>query len=91
MLIKYLVKEDGSVGDCKVTTSSGRSLLDDAACAIVKRHWKFKPAMQDGKPVAEFLTAEVTFQLQQQTTNSGNDPKTPIDKLKALINGTGLL
>jgi protein TonB len=61
--IKYLVKEDGSVGDCTVTTSSGKPLLDAAACAIVKRRWKFKPGMQDGKPIAEFLTAEVVFKL----------------------------
>lgn len=61
--IKYLVKEDGSVGDCTVIRSSGKPLLDDAACAMVKRRWKFKPAIQDGKPVAEFLTAEVVFKL----------------------------
>jgi len=64
VLIKYLVKEDGSVGDCTVTTPSGRSLLDAAACAMVKGRWKFKPATQDGKPVAEFLTAEVAFTLE---------------------------
>lgn len=63
VLITYLVKEDGSVGGCNVTTSSGKSLLDDAACAMVRRHWRFKPAMQNGKPVAKFLTAEVIFKL----------------------------
>ena len=61
--IKYLVKEDGTVGDCNVTTTSGKARLDDAACTMVKRRWKFKPATQDGKSVAEFLTAEVIFQL----------------------------
>ena len=63
VVVKYLVREDGSVGDCNVTTPSGKPLLDDAACAMVKRRWKFKPAMQDGKPIAEFLTAEVVFKL----------------------------
>ncbi len=62
-MVKYLVREDGSVGDCNVTAPSGTPLLDDAACAMVKRRWKFKPAMQDGKPIAEFLTAEVVFKL----------------------------
>ncbi|HEX5281807.1 MAG TPA: energy transducer TonB [Micropepsaceae bacterium] len=61
--IKYLVKEDGTVGDCNVTTSSGKQRLDDAACAMAMRRWKFKPATQNGKPVAEYLTAEVVFQL----------------------------
>ncbi len=61
--IKYLVKEDGSVSECNVTASSGKSRLDDAACTMVKRRWKFKPATQEGKPVAEYLTADVIFQL----------------------------
>lgn len=87
VLIEYLVKDDGSVGDCNVTTSSGKSRLDDAACAMVKRHWKFKPAMQDGKPVAVFLAAEVIFQLNQQILDSSNEPKTPVDELKDLIMG----
>jgi protein TonB len=59
--IKYLVKEDGSVAECAVTTSSGKTRLDDAACTMVKRRWKFKPATQAGKPVAEYLTAEVAL------------------------------
>ena len=63
VLVKYLVKEDGSVGDCTVTASSGKPLLDHAACAMVMQRWKFKPATQDGKPIAEFLTAEVVFKL----------------------------
>ncbi len=63
VVVKYLVEEDGSVGDCTVTISSGKPLLDTAACAIVRRRWRFKPAMQDGKPFAEFLTAEVAFKL----------------------------
>lgn len=61
--IKYLVQPDGSVGDCAITKSSGHSRLDDAACTMVKRRWKFKPATQAGKPVAEYLLADVKFQL----------------------------
>jgi len=76
--IRYLVKEDGSVGDCNVTTSSGKSLLDDAACAMVKRRWRFKPAIQSGKPVAEFLTAQVVFTLTDL-------PKTPKPTIMALL------
>lgn len=82
VVIKYLVNQDGSVGGCNVITSSGKSRLDDGACAMVKRHWKFKPAMQDGKPVAEFLTAEVIFQLNDQAVKGS---RTPLDGLKSLI------
>jgi TonB family protein len=61
--VKYLVREDGSTGDCSVTQSSGKSRLDDAACTMVQRKWKFKPATRNGQPVAEYLTAEIIFQL----------------------------
>jgi TonB family protein len=61
--IKYLVREDGTVGDCNVTTSSGKARLDAAACTMAKRRWKFKPATLNGKSVSEFLTAEVAFNL----------------------------
>jgi TonB family protein len=61
--VKYLVGEDGVVSDCSVTASSGKRLLDIAACTIVKRRWKFKPAMKDGKPFADTVTAGVIFRL----------------------------
>jgi protein TonB len=61
--IKYLVQADGTVGECSVITSSGSSRLDDAACTMVKRRWRFTPATQKGKPVAEYLLAEVSFEL----------------------------
>jgi TonB family protein len=61
--IRYLVQADGTVGECAVITSSGSSRLDDAACTMVKRRWRFTPATQKGKPVAEYLLAEVSFEL----------------------------
>jgi periplasmic protein TonB len=61
--IRYVVSATGAVSDCAVTTSSGKPRLDDAACKMVMRRWKFKPATQDGKPVQVQLPALVTFQL----------------------------
>ena len=49
--------------DCAVTGTSGKPRLDDAACTMVKKRWKFKPATQDGKPVAYSMPAEVIFAL----------------------------
>src|SRR5262249_13718555 len=63
--IKYVVGADGNVNDCNVTTSSGHPRLDDAACVMVKKRWKFKPATQDGKPVGYTITGTtVVFKLQ---------------------------
>lgn len=61
--IRYLVQSDGTIGDCAVVATSGSSRLDDAACTMVKRRWRFRPATEKGKPVAEYLLAEVSFTL----------------------------
>jgi protein TonB len=61
--IEYLVQSDGTVSECTVITSSGSSRLDVAACTMVKRRWRFRPATQNGKPVAEYLQADVSFTL----------------------------
>jgi protein TonB len=61
--IKYTVGSDGDVSECAVTMTSGKPRLDDAACVMVKKRWKFKPATQDGKAVAVSIPAEVIFAL----------------------------
>jgi protein TonB len=61
--IKYTISADGVVSECAVTGSSGKPRLDDAACTMVKKRWKFKPATQEGKPVEVSLIAEVIFAL----------------------------
>jgi protein TonB len=61
--IKYIVKEDGSASDCSVSSTSGKPRLDDAACKMVTKRWRFKPATRDGKPVAYNMLADVIFQL----------------------------
>jgi len=61
--IKYTINTDGGVTECAVTGTSGKPRLDDAACTMVKKRWKFKPATQDGKAVAVSVPAEVIFAL----------------------------
>jgi protein TonB len=61
--IRFVIAPDGNVNECAVATSSGKPRLDDAACTMVKRRWKYKPATQDGKPIAQNTTANVVFQL----------------------------
>src|SRR6266446_5891764 len=62
--VKFTINPDGSVTECAVATSSGKPRLDDAACTMVKKRWKYKPATQDGKPVAQTVPqTNVVFQL----------------------------
>jgi periplasmic protein TonB len=62
--LKYLISEGGQVQQTEIVKSSGSQRLDEAAQTLVKRKWKFKPATQDGKPVAAWGgPVRVVFQL----------------------------
>ena len=65
--IQYVVQTNGSVGDCRIVKTSGVPLLDIAACLTATRRWKFKPATQNGKPVAQSLESDVTFELPSES------------------------
>ena len=55
------VGADGSMKAASVSQSSGQKLLDDAAVRAVRNGWTFKPAMQNGKPVAGTVTVTFVF------------------------------
>ena len=63
--VKALVGSDGSVRDAVVYKSSGTPSLDEAAVAAAPA-CKFKPAIQNGSPVAMWVTYKVEFVLEQQ-------------------------
>ncbi len=60
--IKALVGRDGSVKDAVVFKTSGTASLDDAALKAAPE-CKFKPAIQNGRPVAMWVTYRVEFIL----------------------------
>jgi protein TonB len=57
------IGEDGSVVDAKVEHSSGSQRLDEAAEEWVKAHWRYQPAIRDGRLVQAMTTADVIFKL----------------------------
>src|SRR6266566_6530227 len=59
--VTYVINEMGSVTSCSVVLSSGNGRLDNAACAIVKRRWKYTPATQDGKPASIQYISKIVF------------------------------
>ncbi len=60
--LEVLVSEDGKVTEAKVAKSSRDRRLDAAAVEFIKG-WRYKPAVQDGKPRSVWTHAVVTFEL----------------------------
>ncbi|UCD64053.1 MAG: energy transducer TonB [Candidatus Zixiibacteriota bacterium] len=60
--IKALVNEEGNVIDVIVAKSSESALLDDSARMAAYRN-KFKPAIQNGRPIKLWVTYKVCFKL----------------------------
>jgi protein TonB len=61
--LRVSIGADGVVTDTQIVQSSGVPELDQAALAWVKSHWKYKPAMQNGQPIASTAEAAVVFNL----------------------------
>ena len=61
--IAALIDESGVVTSAEVSSSSGHSVLDEAALVTV-RQTLFNPARQDGRAVACRVIIPVRFQLQ---------------------------
>jgi protein TonB len=61
--VSYVVGVDGRVNECEVTQSSGFKRLDDTTCTLIKRRFRFKPALRGGEPVPERKTVPVRWQL----------------------------
>jgi TonB family protein len=59
--VTYVVSEKGSVSDCTVVVSSGVGRIDEAACTMVKRRWKYTPATENGKPTSIQYVSTITF------------------------------
>jgi TonB family protein len=63
--ISLRVQIDGTVSGPKVIASSGSNLLDQSALAAAGKY-RFKPALQDGKPVAVWVSFVVNFVLDSE-------------------------
>ena len=61
--IRFIVAVDGTVRDCVVSLPSGRPRLDEAACVMVTRRWRYSPGLENGTPVESTQDAYVVFEL----------------------------
>jgi protein TonB len=58
------IGSDGSVSNVDVSESSGHDSLDQAAIKCITSRWRFKPALQNGAPVATSKQYAIKWVLQ---------------------------
>ena len=63
--IEFTIEPDGSVSDPKILSSNPRRMFDQNAIRAIYK-WKFKPRIEDGKPVARRATQRLEFNLDGQ-------------------------
>jgi len=63
--IRVTVGTDGKVKNCEVVKSSGFNRLDERACQIATRRWRFTPATENGQPVESLSTANYVWRLEE--------------------------
>jgi protein TonB len=64
MVLEAVVQTDGSVGDVQVLQSPGSHLGFEEAAVQAVRQWRYRPGMQNGRPVAVVFTIWMDFDLQ---------------------------
>ena len=65
VLLEVQVLSSGQSGEIKLQSSSGSTLLDEAAINAVKT-WRFRPAEVNGRPVAQWINVPITFRIQDR-------------------------
>lgn len=64
VVVQFLVKKNGDIGEVKVLKATPPNLgFEEAAIKAVKT-WKMKPAISNGQPVAIWVTQPIRFKLQ---------------------------
>lgn len=66
VVLRVLVKADGTAGAVEVKSSSSFPRLDQAAVEAVKS-WHFNPATSDGKAIDEWYQVPIPFKLQSSS------------------------
>lgn len=82
VIVQFLVREDGSVGDAKIVRSVFTA-LDEEALRVVTTLPKFHPAILDGKAVEYWFTIPVVFRLEDDL-KSYEAPPTNSDENKII-------
>ena len=72
VVVSIIVGTDGEPHNVHILRGAGMGLDEEAMKAV--KQYKFKPAMQNGKPVAVYVNVQVDFQIRDQRDDrSSND------------------
>ena len=72
--ISVIVSIDGLVESCAVTSSTGHSVLDAAACIGAKKYARFEPALNaSGEPTRGIYSTRVTYRLPDSVKEQQQD------------------
>jgi len=62
--VRVTVGPNGRVSECSVTSGSGSSILDDAACSGMRSYARFNPALDAaGNPISGTYTTTIVYDL----------------------------
>jgi periplasmic protein TonB len=71
--IRYLVMEDGRVGDCVIVKSSGNGALDETTCRLIRERFRFDPSRDAaGRPVPAWLRENHSWAIEDDPEPSRN-------------------
>ena len=68
VIVQFVVKKDGSIGEVKVVRSVDKD-LDKEAIRVIKTLPKFTPGRQNGQAVSVWYTLPVSFKLPAKNNN----------------------
>ena len=61
LIFRYLVLENGTVGETQIIGPSGHRTIDDTTTGLVKARWRFLPAMLNGRPIKSWQYVQFSF------------------------------
>lgn len=65
--VKFLVWTDGRVRDCRITRSSGSTLLDDTTCRLIVQRYRYDPSRDGaGRPVPAWILENHSWEIHEE-------------------------
>ena len=64
-MVRIAIGADGRVKACEIAQTSGFTRLDEKACQVAMRRWRFNPAQKAGEPVESTKVQPIQWRIEQ--------------------------